>query len=153
MLPAHRRMYPGTYQFKFILDGTWSASVDHLMTTDGSTVNNLMEVRQPLAALPLLLSLKWPHRFVQAQPAPQANASSAPAAPHAATSFASPWLQVIPRSMDMETLQKQVRAACPCLRGAHTPVGANAAMAGVVATRIIVACALLPQLQQLLLRP
>ncbi|KAF5840147.1 protein-tyrosine phosphatase-like protein [Dunaliella salina] len=39
-----RKMYPGTYQYKFIIDGNWTYSADHFTTQDGNCVNNLLEV-------------------------------------------------------------------------------------------------------------
>jgi len=39
-----RKMYPGTYQYKFIIDGNWTYSADHFTTQDGNCINNLLEV-------------------------------------------------------------------------------------------------------------
>jgi len=37
-------MYPGTYQYKLIIDGNWTYSADHFTVQDGSSINNLLEV-------------------------------------------------------------------------------------------------------------
>ncbi|KAG1655815.1 hypothetical protein FOA52_008378 [Chlamydomonas sp. UWO 241] len=39
-----RTMLPGTYQYKFIVDGNWSYSGDHPTVRDGDSTNNLFEV-------------------------------------------------------------------------------------------------------------
>ena len=40
-------MYPGSYQYKFIIDDNWTYSADHLTTQDGTCINNLLEVGRP----------------------------------------------------------------------------------------------------------
>lgn len=40
----HRTMFPGRYQFKFVMDEAWSASADHLTMLDGDNVNNYINV-------------------------------------------------------------------------------------------------------------
>lgn len=46
-LVARRKLPPGTYQFKFIYDGVWSTSVDHMTMLDGDNVNNFVLVQEP----------------------------------------------------------------------------------------------------------
>lgn len=47
-LPPHllhrRPMFPGKYQFKFIIDDHWTYSADHQTVADGTHVNNCLEV-------------------------------------------------------------------------------------------------------------
>ena len=43
----YRKMYPGSYQYKFIIDDNWTYSADHLTTQDGTCINNLLEVGRP----------------------------------------------------------------------------------------------------------
>lgn len=39
-----RQLPPGKYQFKFIWDGDWGVSMDHMTTIDGENVNNMLIV-------------------------------------------------------------------------------------------------------------
>lgn len=39
-----RQLPPGKYQFKFIWDGVWGISMDHMTTIDGDNVNNMLVV-------------------------------------------------------------------------------------------------------------
>jgi hypothetical protein len=38
------KLYPGKYQYKLIVDGSWTYSADHPTATDGSNINNVLEV-------------------------------------------------------------------------------------------------------------
>lgn len=40
----HRRLLPGTYQYKFIVDGNWTYSMDHPYVQDGNNINNVLTV-------------------------------------------------------------------------------------------------------------
>lgn len=40
----HRPMFPGKYQFKFIIDDQWTYSADHQTVADGTHINNCLEV-------------------------------------------------------------------------------------------------------------
>lgn len=39
-----RPLLPGSYQYKFIIDGVWSASLDHPTVQDGNNINNVVIV-------------------------------------------------------------------------------------------------------------
>ena len=41
---VRRQLPPGKYQFKFIWDGQWGVSMDHMTTIDGDNVNNMLVV-------------------------------------------------------------------------------------------------------------
>lgn len=43
-LEVTRRLLPGRYPFKFVLDGVWAASHDYPQVVDGDNVNNVLEV-------------------------------------------------------------------------------------------------------------
>jgi protein-tyrosine phosphatase len=43
-LEVTRNLLPGRYPFKFVLDGTWAASLDYPTYQDGDNVNNVLEV-------------------------------------------------------------------------------------------------------------
>jgi protein-tyrosine phosphatase len=43
-LEVTRRLLPGRYPFKFVLDGAWAASLDYPVVQDGDNVNNVLEV-------------------------------------------------------------------------------------------------------------
>jgi hypothetical protein len=43
-LEVTRRLMPGRYPFKFVLDGQWAASLDYPTVLDGDNVNNVLEV-------------------------------------------------------------------------------------------------------------
>jgi len=40
----HRKLYPGKYQYKLIVDGNWTYSADHPTAKDGDNINNTLEV-------------------------------------------------------------------------------------------------------------
>lgn len=40
----HRQLLPGTYQYKFIVDGHWTYSCDHPILNDGGNLNNYVTV-------------------------------------------------------------------------------------------------------------
>jgi len=43
-LEVTRRLLPGRYPFKFVLDGAWAASLDYPTVRDGDSTNNVLEV-------------------------------------------------------------------------------------------------------------
>ncbi|KAL6750276.1 protein-tyrosine phosphatase-like protein [Haematococcus lacustris] len=40
----HRKLYPGKYQYKLIVDGNWTFSADHPTARDNNNTNNVLEV-------------------------------------------------------------------------------------------------------------
>eukprot|EP00798_Chlamydomonas_sp_ICE-L_P008085 gene8085-1327_t len=42
-----RSMLPGSYQYKFIVDGNWTYSMDHPSVQDGQNINNIIKVVAP----------------------------------------------------------------------------------------------------------
>lgn len=42
-----RALYPGVYQYKLIVDGEWTYSIDHPTMQDGNNINNTLEVIAP----------------------------------------------------------------------------------------------------------
>ena len=40
----HRDLNPGKYNFKFIIDGLWTCSVDYPISNDGDNENNVLRI-------------------------------------------------------------------------------------------------------------